>query len=87
MTAGKHDTMVTVAREKRQAEFETYLRRMMKRFNKELLEDTHKVGVHVCVSECSRFFILDSCTRCIQNLLLECLTGIFAACDFMVWHY
>ncbi|KAL7828760.1 hypothetical protein SRHO_G00323940 [Serrasalmus rhombeus] len=30
-------------KEKRQAEFETYLRRMMKRFNKELLEDTHKV--------------------------------------------
>ncbi|KAI4874543.1 hypothetical protein NFI96_029019 [Prochilodus magdalenae] len=29
--------------EKRQAEFKTYLRRMMKRFNKELLEDTHKV--------------------------------------------
>lgn len=30
-------------KEKRKAEFETYLRRMMKRFNKELLEDTHKV--------------------------------------------
>ncbi|XP_026863467.2 DNA repair protein complementing XP-C cells [Electrophorus electricus] len=30
-------------KEKRQAEFETYLRRMMKRFNKELVEDTHKV--------------------------------------------
>ncbi|XP_054832904.1 DNA repair protein complementing XP-C cells isoform X2 [Eublepharis macularius] len=30
-------------REKRQAEFETYLRRMMKRFNKEVHEDTHKV--------------------------------------------
>ncbi|XP_063147747.1 DNA repair protein complementing XP-C cells isoform X2 [Candoia aspera] len=30
-------------REKRQAEFETYLRRMIKRFNKEVREDTHKV--------------------------------------------
>ncbi|XP_061474408.1 DNA repair protein complementing XP-C cells [Rhineura floridana] len=30
-------------REKRQSEFETYLRRMMKRFNKEVHEDTHKV--------------------------------------------
>nr|XP_056710050.1 DNA repair protein complementing XP-C cells [Euleptes europaea] len=30
-------------REKRQAEFETYLRRMMKRFNKEVHEDTHRV--------------------------------------------
>ncbi|XP_062977461.1 DNA repair protein complementing XP-C cells [Elgaria multicarinata webbii] len=30
-------------KEKRQVEFETYLRRMMKRFNKEVHEDTHKV--------------------------------------------
>ncbi|XP_006017862.1 DNA repair protein complementing XP-C cells isoform X2 [Alligator sinensis] len=30
-------------REKRKTEFETYLRRMMKRFNKEVHEDTHKV--------------------------------------------
>ncbi|XP_074862270.1 DNA repair protein complementing XP-C cells isoform X2 [Carettochelys insculpta] len=30
-------------REKRKAEFEIYLRRMMKRFNKEVREDTHKV--------------------------------------------
>ncbi|KAM7169782.1 DNA repair protein complementing XP-C cells isoform 1-T1 [Macrochelys suwanniensis] len=30
-------------REKRKAEFETYLRRMMKRFNKEVHENTHKV--------------------------------------------
>ncbi|XP_009667602.2 DNA repair protein complementing XP-C cells isoform X2 [Struthio camelus] len=30
-------------REKRKAEFEVYLRRMMKRFNKEVREDTHKV--------------------------------------------
>uniref|UniRef100_A0A8C6Z2E5 p125 n=1 Tax=Nothoprocta perdicaria TaxID=30464 RepID=A0A8C6Z2E5_NOTPE len=30
-------------REKRKAEFEVYLRRMMKRFNKEIREDTHKV--------------------------------------------
>ncbi|KAK2529462.1 Xpc [Columba guinea] len=29
--------------EKRKAEFETYLRRMMKRFSKEVREDTHKV--------------------------------------------
>ncbi|KAJ8370916.1 hypothetical protein SKAU_G00109440 [Synaphobranchus kaupii] len=30
-------------REKREAEFETYLRRMMNRFNKDILVDTHKV--------------------------------------------
>ncbi|KAI1893019.1 hypothetical protein AGOR_G00139570 [Albula goreensis] len=30
-------------REKREAEFETYLRRMMNRFNKDVLVDTHKV--------------------------------------------
>ncbi|XP_051759714.1 DNA repair protein complementing XP-C cells isoform X2 [Ctenopharyngodon idella] len=30
-------------KEKRKEEFETYLRRMMKRFNKELVVDTHKV--------------------------------------------
>ncbi|XP_049341877.1 DNA repair protein complementing XP-C cells [Astyanax mexicanus] len=30
-------------KEKRQAEFDAYLRRMMKRFSKELLEETHKV--------------------------------------------
>ncbi|EOA97369.1 DNA-repair protein complementing XP-C cells, partial [Anas platyrhynchos] len=30
-------------REKRKSEFETYLRRMMKRFSKEVREDTHKV--------------------------------------------
>ncbi|OXB82984.1 UNVERIFIED_CONTAM: hypothetical protein H355_001327 [Colinus virginianus] len=30
-------------REKRKAEFETYLRRMMKRFTKDVREDTHKV--------------------------------------------
>ncbi|XP_061113695.1 DNA repair protein complementing XP-C cells [Conger conger] len=30
-------------KEKREAEFETYLRRMMNRFNKEVLVDTHKV--------------------------------------------
>ncbi|XP_029575929.1 DNA repair protein complementing XP-C cells isoform X2 [Salmo trutta] len=30
-------------REKRKAEFETYLRRMMNRFNKDVVEDTHKV--------------------------------------------
>ncbi|XP_070594442.1 DNA repair protein complementing XP-C cells [Erythrolamprus reginae] len=32
-------------REKRQAEFEIYLRRMLKRFSKEVREDTHKVHV------------------------------------------
>lgn len=37
--------MVIVSRETKQAEFETYLRRMMKRFNKEVQEDTHKVCV------------------------------------------
>ncbi|GAA6106457.1 DNA repair protein complementing XP-C cells [Tachysurus ichikawai] len=30
-------------KEKQKAEFETYLRRMMKRFNKDIQEDTHKV--------------------------------------------
>lgn len=38
-----------LSREKRQAEFKTYLRRMMKRFNKEVQEDTHKV--------CARIFV------------------------------
>lgn len=37
--------MTTVSREKKKEEFETYLRRMMKRFNKELVVDTHKVCV------------------------------------------
>lgn len=32
-----------VFREKKKAEFENYLRRMMNRFSKELLEETHKV--------------------------------------------
>ncbi|XP_012682897.2 DNA repair protein complementing XP-C cells [Clupea harengus] len=32
-------------KEKRKTEFESYLRRMMKRFNKDLVEDTHKVHV------------------------------------------
>lgn len=32
-------------KEKRKTEFENYLRRMMNRFNKELIEDTHKVHV------------------------------------------
>ncbi len=44
----KCNTMTTVSREKKKVEFETYLRRMMKRFNKELLVDTHKVCV--CIS-------------------------------------
>uniref|UniRef100_A0A7M4FIE2 XPC complex subunit, DNA damage recognition and repair factor n=1 Tax=Crocodylus porosus TaxID=8502 RepID=A0A7M4FIE2_CROPO len=35
--------LVPSYREKRKTEFETYLRRMMKRFNKEVHEDTHKV--------------------------------------------
>ncbi|XP_051508508.1 DNA repair protein complementing XP-C cells-like [Myxocyprinus asiaticus] len=41
-------------KEKRKAEFETYLRRMMKRFNKEVLEDTHKV--HLLCLLASGFF-------------------------------
>lgn len=36
---------VIFCREKRKAEFEMYLRRMMKRFSKEVREDTHKVFV------------------------------------------
>lgn len=42
------NTMTTVSREKRKVEFDTYLRRMMKRMNKDLLVDTHKVCV--CIS-------------------------------------
>lgn len=34
-------------REKRKVEFETYLRRMVNRFNKELLVDMHKVSFNV----------------------------------------
>lgn len=44
--------MVIVSRENRQAELETYLRRMMKRFNKEVQEDTHKVCVCIFVHYC-----------------------------------
>uniref|UniRef100_A0A8C3VAV3 XPC complex subunit, DNA damage recognition and repair factor n=1 Tax=Catharus ustulatus TaxID=91951 RepID=A0A8C3VAV3_CATUS len=36
-------SFVIFCREKRKAEFEMYLRRMMKRFSKEVREDTHKV--------------------------------------------
>ena len=42
-------------RKKRRAEFETYLRRMMKRFNKDLLMDTHKVK--------TQYFFLRGVTR------------------------
>lgn len=38
-------SFVIFCREKRKAEFEMYLRRMMKRFSKEVREDTHKVFV------------------------------------------
>lgn len=38
-------SFVILCREKRKAEFEMYLRRMMKRFSKEVREDTHKVSV------------------------------------------
>lgn len=38
-------SFVILCREKRKAEFEMYLRRMMKRFSKEVREDTHKVLV------------------------------------------
>lgn len=48
-------------RKKRQAEVETYFRRMMKRFKKDLLIDTHKVktqllfgAAHSLICECSR---------------------------------
>lgn len=51
LTAGRHVTMVIVSREKIQAEFEIYLRRMMKRFNKGIQEDTHKVCVRIFVHD------------------------------------
>lgn len=51
MTAGRHVTVVIVSREKIQAEFEIYLRRMMKRFNKGIQEDTHKVCVRIFVHD------------------------------------
>lgn len=38
-------SFVIFGRERRKAEFEMYLRRMMKRFSKEVREDTHKVFV------------------------------------------
>ncbi|KAK3566481.1 hypothetical protein QTP86_034057 [Hemibagrus guttatus] len=41
-------------KEKQQTELETYLRRMMKRFNKELQEDTHKVHL-LCLLASGRF--------------------------------
>lgn len=34
------------SREKRKAEFETYMRHMINRFNKDVVEDTHKVSTH-----------------------------------------
>lgn len=37
----------SLARKKKQAEFEMYLRRMMNRYKKDLLEDTHKVIAHI----------------------------------------
>ncbi|XP_069822807.1 DNA repair protein complementing XP-C cells isoform X2 [Dendropsophus ebraccatus] len=46
-------------REKRNAEFEVYLRRMMKRFTKDLQEDTHKV--HLLCLLASGFFRSDLC--------------------------
>ncbi|KAJ6668285.1 hypothetical protein lerEdw1_015662 [Lerista edwardsae] len=48
-------------REKRQAEFETYLRRMMKRFNKEVHEDTHKV--HLLCLLANGFFRNQICNQ------------------------
>ncbi|XP_043831988.1 DNA repair protein complementing XP-C cells [Dromiciops gliroides] len=48
-------------REKRQMEFETYLRRMMKRFNKEVHEDTHKV--HLLCLLANGFFRNNICNE------------------------
>ncbi|XP_074054563.1 DNA repair protein complementing XP-C cells isoform X2 [Macrotis lagotis] len=49
------------SREKRQMEFETYLRRMMKRFNKEVHEDTHKV--HLLCLLANGFFRNNICNE------------------------
>lgn len=51
MTPGRLITMVIVFREAKKAEFKTYLRRMMKRFSKEVQEDTHKVCVLIFVHD------------------------------------
>ncbi|XP_027719480.1 DNA repair protein complementing XP-C cells isoform X2 [Vombatus ursinus] len=48
-------------REKRQTELETYLRRMMKRFNKEVREDTHKV--HLLCLLANGFFRNNTCNE------------------------
>lgn len=48
-------------REKRQAEFEMYLRRMMKRFNKEVHEDMHKV--HLLCLLANGFYRNQICTQ------------------------
>ncbi|KAK2851147.1 hypothetical protein Q5P01_007423 [Channa striata] len=39
-------------KKKKQAEFETYLRRMMNRYKKDLLIDTHKVKTHTLSTSC-----------------------------------
>lgn len=46
-----------LARKKRQAEFETYMRRMVNRLKKDVLVDTHKVKTPTC-SPYRRFHIL-----------------------------
>lgn len=51
MTAGRLITVVIVFREAKKAEFKTYLRRMMNRFNKEVQEDKHKVCVCIFVHD------------------------------------
>ncbi|XP_036593991.1 DNA repair protein complementing XP-C cells [Trichosurus vulpecula] len=48
-------------REKRQTELETYLRRMMKRFNKEIREETHKV--HLLCLLANGFFRNNICNE------------------------
>ncbi|XP_066470301.1 DNA repair protein complementing XP-C cells isoform X2 [Tiliqua scincoides] len=48
-------------REKRQTEFEMHLRRMMKRFNKEVHEDTHKV--HLLCLLANGFYRNQICTQ------------------------
>lgn len=61
--------MTTVFREKKKAEYETYLRRMVNRFNKELLEETHKVclfffaGLFI-VGWCFLYMFVISCCFC-----------------------
>ncbi|XP_072536954.1 DNA repair protein complementing XP-C cells [Salminus brasiliensis] len=65
-------------KEKRQAEFETYLRRMMKRFNKELLEDTHKVHL-LCLLASGLFRNRLCCEPDLQAIALSLLPAHFTS--------